>query len=75
MGQCRHRQGLSPEPGQGLGVIRKMVGEDLDRHLALQARVGGPVYLAHTSRADGRDGRDGLVGSQSGFLEPGPYGC
>ena len=40
------------ETSQPLRVAGERVGQDLDRHLALQIRVGGLIDLAHAAGAD-----------------------
>ncbi len=58
---------LAPEASQPLGVLPDLGGQDLDRHLAAQLRVGGPVHLAHTPGAQwGEDSirTEGLARSQ-----------
>ena len=47
------RAGLAFETGQALRVLRHRRREHLDRHVAAELRVGGPVHLAHPARADG----------------------
>ena len=42
------------EAAQPVGVGREGGGQDLDRHIARQARVAGAVDLAHSSRAQER---------------------
>ena len=43
--------GLLLEAAQPVGVGREGAGQDLDRHVARQARVAGAVDLAHSARA------------------------
>ena len=40
------------EPGQPIGVGSEGVGEDLQRDIAAQLRVGGAIDLAHAALAD-----------------------
>ncbi len=47
MGQCRDRTRLALEAGERVGVARELLGEDLDRDLAVEAVVAGAVDLAH----------------------------
>ena len=35
------------EPGEAIRVSRKGVGEDLQRDVAAQLRVGGAIHLSH----------------------------
>ena len=41
--------GLAFEPRETLGVLGERVRQDLDRHLATQRRVRGPVDLPHAA--------------------------
>ena len=50
---------LPREPGKPVWVSREGVGEDLQRDLAVELRVGGLPDLAHAALAD--EGRDGVV--------------
>lgn len=45
---------LSPEAGEALGIAGNGGQQDLDRDLAIERRVAGPVDLAHPARADTR---------------------
>ena len=40
------------ESGDPLRVARKLFGQDLDGHVALQLRVAGPVDFAHPAAAE-----------------------
>ncbi len=55
--------GLLLEAAQAVGVGGEGGGEDLDRHVAAEARVLRAVHLSHPARADG--GED-LVGAEPG---------
>ena len=55
--------GLLLEAAEPVGVGREGGGQDLDRHVARQARVAGAVDLAHSARA--QESRD-LVGPDPG---------
>ena len=55
--------GLALESGERFGVAGELVGQDLDRDVALQPRVARPVDLAHPARAE--RGED-LVGAEAG---------
>ena len=55
MGELRDRPGLSLEPLPDLRGGGEMRRQHLDRHRTLEPGVPGPVDLAHTSRADGRE--------------------
>ena len=58
------------EPRQALPVFGERRRQDLDRHLALEARVGGAVDLAHAALADlGED----LVGAEAGAGREGAH--
>jgi len=48
----RHRPRLAPETRQGVGVVRHVLGQDLDRHVAAQPRVARPIDLAHPTGTD-----------------------
>jgi hypothetical protein len=52
MVQRRKHFGLALEARQPLRVARDGLGQDLDRDLPLQARVGGSVDLAHPAHAE-----------------------
>ena len=52
MGQRRDRLGLALEAREGLRAPGELPGEDLDRNLPVQARVPGPVHLAHPASAE-----------------------
>ena len=51
-----------PASGAHLGLGRQVLGQHLDRHLAAEPRVAGPVDLAHAARAERPDD---LVGSET----------
>ena len=38
---------LALKPREPLGVVRELVGQDLDRHLAREVRVLGAIHLSH----------------------------
>jgi len=40
------------EAGEGVGVLRDLVGQHLDRHVTLEPRVPRPINLAHSARAE-----------------------
>src|SRR5262249_39975950 len=46
---------LPLEPFERRGVAGEIRGQDLDRHLAPEARIARPVDLAHSSRAERRE--------------------
>jgi hypothetical protein len=46
------RLGLALESGEPIGIGGERVGQDLDRHVAIQLRVAGFVDLAHAAGAD-----------------------
>ncbi len=50
--QLRHRERLAPEAGDELVVVGEVLGEDLDRHGALEHPVGGPVDRGHPARPE-----------------------
>ena len=54
---------LPLEPLLPLFTFQEIFREDLHRDLAAEARVPGPVHLAH---APGAQGREDLVGPESG---------
>ena len=43
------------ESRQPLKVLREPLGQDLDRHVALQVRVERAIHLAHAARTDGAE--------------------
>ena len=51
----RHRLRLGLEAGERVGVIGEVLGQDLDRHVALEAGVAGAVDLPHPAGAERRD--------------------
>jgi len=63
MVQGRGRPSLLLESAQPVGIGGEGAGQDLDRHLAPEARVPGAIDLAHAS---GAQWRNDLVGAQSG---------
>ena len=70
---------LPREPGEPVWVSREGVGQDLQRNLAVELRVGGLPDLAHAAFPE--EGGDvvipeaGAGGQRHGGLEPGPlYG-
>jgi hypothetical protein len=61
------RLGFALEAPQPLLVVRELVGQDLDRHLALEPRVLGAVDLAHSAGAEGAEDLvegEGLAGGE-----------
>ena len=51
--ESREELRLTSEAGQALGIGRYLDGQHLDRHLAVELRVGGAVDLSHAAGADG----------------------
>ena len=51
----REQLGLALEARQALGVRRERGRQHLDRHVAVELRVGGAIHLAHPARAERRD--------------------
>ena len=51
----RHRLRLGLEAGERVGVIGEVLGQDLDRHVALEAGIAGAVDLPHPAGAERRD--------------------
>ena len=49
------RLGLALEARRGLGLVGQALGQDLDRHVASEARVPRPVDLAHAAGAEGAE--------------------
>ena len=52
MVQRSQNLGFTLKPRQPLRVGRECFGEDLERHLTLELRFGGPIDLAHPALAD-----------------------
>ncbi len=50
--QRRERLGFAREAREALGIVRKGLGKDLDRDVAIQPRIEGAVHLAHPALAD-----------------------
>ena len=46
--------GLALKPCQTLRVLSQGSGQNLDRHLAIELRVSGAIYLAQPAGPDGR---------------------
>jgi len=42
------------QAGDAIGILRECGGQDLDRDVALQARVAGAIDLAHSAGAEHR---------------------
>ena len=58
----REDLGFAPEAREPIGISGHRLGQDLDRHVALQVGVGGAVDLTHSASAElGED----LVGTYS----------
>ncbi len=49
--KTRHRAGFTLEAGQPLGILRKLLGQDLERHVSFETRVASPEDLTHPARA------------------------
>ncbi len=61
--QRREDLGFALEASQPLGVVGEQVGQDLERHVAVELGVAGAVDLTHAAGADlGGDG----VGTEGG---------
>ena len=43
--------GFLLKAAKALGIARPVLGKYLDRHVALQRRIAGAIYLAHAARA------------------------
>jgi hypothetical protein len=50
--QGRQRLRFACEPCEAIGILRKGVGQDLQRHVAIELRVAGPIHLPHAAFAD-----------------------
>ena len=50
--QRGQRLGLVGEPGKPFRVIRKGIGQDLQRDIAIELGVPGAIHLAHATLAD-----------------------
>jgi hypothetical protein len=53
--EAGHRARLALESGQAVGVRRHVGRQYLERHLAAEAHVPGPIHLAHAARAERGD--------------------
>jgi hypothetical protein len=51
--QRRERLGLTLEPRETVGVVRKRFGQHFDRDLAIEARILRAIDLTHPAGADG----------------------
>ena len=69
--QGRRGARLPLEPAQPVRVGRQGRGQDFDRHVAAEARVMGPVHLAHAARPERRHE---LVGTEPGTGRQGHVG-
>jgi hypothetical protein len=59
---------LPPEAGQTLRVTADLGGQDLDRHVAVEPGIGGPIDFTHAPRAEGLEdpvGAEGVSRRQS----------
>jgi hypothetical protein len=63
MRERRHRLGLPLEPRERGRVSSECLGQDLDRDVAIQLRVAGPIHLAHAACPERRED---FVGAQAG---------
>jgi hypothetical protein len=52
MVEAGHNLGLAFETTQTIRIARQLVGEDLDRHLAIELGIGGLPDHAHPALAD-----------------------
>ena len=52
--RCQHLR-FTLEPRQAVAIVGEMIRQDLDRDVALQPAVAGPVDLAHAAGAKRRD--------------------
>ena len=70
--QRRQRLRFACEPRQAIWVVRKRVGQHLERHLAIQFGVAGAKHLAHAAFADGGehvvDAKAGAGGEGHGVI-------
>jgi len=41
--------GLATKPGQALGVLGEVLGEEFEGHLAVEPGVAGAMHLAHAA--------------------------
>jgi hypothetical protein len=48
----RERPGFGLEAGRPVGIVRDAVEEELDRDLAIEPRVAGPVHFPHPAHAE-----------------------
>ena len=53
MVQRREHFGFALKPREPFGILRERIGQDLQRHLALQLRIPRPIHVAHAARAEG----------------------
>ena len=53
--QCRQRPGLALETSQALRIRCHAGRQDLDRHVAIEARVTGAIDLAHSAASNQLD--------------------
>ena len=76
MAQARDGFGFALEPVAQIGIARDVLGQDLDRNDAVEARIAGFVDLAHAADADqagdliDAEARSGC--KSHGYLEPHP---
>ena len=53
--QRRESLGFTLEAREPISVVRERLGQDLDRDVAIQLRVAGPINLPHAPFADAGD--------------------
>ena len=49
--QFRQDLGFALKAGQPFRIVGKLIGQDLDRHLTIELRVGSTVHLSHATLA------------------------
>ena len=63
MAEGREHLGLALKPRHAVGIAGKGLGQDLDRHVALELEIARPVHLAHTT---GPERREDFVWAETG---------
>ena len=51
---CEHFR-FPLESCEAIGIVGERLRQDLDRDVASQLRIAGPIHFAHAARAEGRD--------------------
>ena len=50
--QRREHVGFALEPGESVAIVYEGLGEDLQRDIAAEPRIGRPIHAAHAAFAE-----------------------